>query len=652
MKARIAFFTTILGLSLFTSAQAANFNITGTSTTAQTLTAQSGTVTASGLLNIGGSTTAVGFGAGSSVLINSGTIRQTGDGRTLRNNSGAANLTVTNNAGALIQAADADAFQISVANSSITLNNSGRILSLNAAKGGAQAIDWDGIKTGANTLNNFATGIIRANYADGVRMGVSGTLNNQGLIEAIPFLEVDSASGLDDASSSDGVDVQANSNVRISNSGTISGRHGLTGGETASGFTVFVTNTTGGVIKGINGSGINIDGNVSSPGGATISNAGTITGTFDFATYEQGDGDGVDVDGIVTLTNSGTIRGINAGGAGNNSEGVSIGGGTVTNSGLISGENSAPGGAKGNGILVNNSETGLAAFAATTVTNSGTIRGTTGFGIKMIGNFNDTVTNNAGGVVRGADLLGVIQTGTGNDTVTNRGTITNDNATGLAIALEAGNDILNVEGGTAIITGNISGGTGTNTANFNPGSGNSFSYAGQISNFSTVEIQSGTVTFSGENTYSGTTSVTGGTLMLEGDNRLNNAGSLELDGGTLRLSGGSEQTLASLSLLSDATIDLSNTGSITFLDFGIFADGANLSIVNYNFALPEALQFLGDFTADGDFAFFLSGLTINGESAQASYEDGYTRVIPEPSTYALIALALGFLAIMRKRRTA
>lgn len=652
MTPRAAFITAVFGSALLSSVQAANFNISNTTSSGQTLTAQSGTVTSTGLLSVAGSTTAVGFGAGALILINSGTIRQTGDGRALRNNSGAASLTVTNNTGALIQAADADAFQISVANTSITLNNSGRIFSLNASQGGAQAVDWDGIKTGANTLNNYATGIIRANYADGVRMGVSGTLNNQGLIEAVPFLEVDSTTGLDDASSSDGVDVQANSNVRITNSGTIQGRHGITGGETASGFAIFVTNTTGGVIRGLNGSGLNIDGAVASPGGATVVNAGTITGSHNYALYEQGDGDGVDVDGIVTLTNSGTIRGINAQGAGNNSEGVSIGGGTVTNTGLISGENNAPGGAVGNGILVNNSDTGLAAFAATTVTNSGTIRGTTGFGIKMIGNFNDTVTNNAGGTIRGADVLGVIQTGTGNDTVTNRGTITNDNATGLAIALEAGNDILNVEGGSAFITGNISGGTGTNTANFLPGAGNSFSYAGQISNFSTVNIASGTVTLSGQSTYTGTTSVTGGTLVLDGDNRLSSSSSLELDGGALRLTAGSEQTFASLSLLSDATIDLSNTGAIAFLDFGTFADGANLSIVNFNYDAVEALQFLGDFTADGDFAMFLSGLTINGQAAQASFEDGYTRVVPEPSTYALIALALGFLAIMRKRRTA
>ncbi len=177
----------------------------------------------------------------------------------------------------------------------------------------------------------------------------------------------------------------------------------------------------------------------------------------------------------------------------------------------------------------------------TTVTNSGTIRGYSGFGIKMIGSYNDTITNNAGGTIRGAGTGAAIQTGDGSDTVTNAGAIIGDN--GSAIDLEGGNDSLKIQGSSASITGNVSGGTGTNTVEIDLGSGNSFAYAGSLSNFSTVQIKSGTTTLTGANAYTGTTQVTGGTLVLDGNGRLSDTSTLNLDGGRLELSDDSAQPL-------------------------------------------------------------------------------------------------------------
>ncbi len=134
---------------------------------------------------------------------------------------------------------------------------------------------------------------------------------------------------------------------------------------------------------------------------------------------------------------------------------MSIGGGTITNAtgASIYGQNNTGTAAAGNGILVDDSNGG-AAYAATTVTNSGTIRGYSGFGIKMIGSYNDTITNNAGGTIRGAGTGAAIQTGDGADTVTNAGAIIGDN--GSAIDLEGGNDTLKIQGGSANITGDVS----------------------------------------------------------------------------------------------------------------------------------------------------------------------------------------------------
>ncbi|MGQ0622837.1 MAG: beta strand repeat-containing protein [Panacagrimonas sp.] len=530
---------------------AADFTVTASDSAAKTLnpgasTVQTGTVTAAGDLNVGGSTVAVTVsGTGTANVLNSGMIRQTGTGRTIDNSGGAnvVTLNITNNAGALIQAANSDVIRVNVAGSTITLNNSGSVVSPNPSAGGSQALDWAAITTGGNTLNNFATGIVQATAADAMRPGVNGVVMNAGLISAVPVIETGNV-----VSGSDGIDAQSNTGVMVTNSGTVSGRHGITGSASGSAaFTISVTNSSGGILTGLNGSGINIDNNGANLGGATVLNNASIIGNFDSSKYVAGDGDGVDVDGLVTLTNNGFIRGLGAGGNGsdglpNNPEGVSIGGGSIVNNlgAEITGEDTTGSGTKGRGILVDNSS-GSNAFAATTVTNSGLIRGFGGYGIKLIGSFADTLTNNATGTIRGAGTVGegaAIQTGGGGDTLTHRGAIIGDN--GLAIDLQDGDDMLVIEGGGASISGGVSGGAGSNTLSLNPGLGNGFSFAGEFSNFATVEIQSGTVTLSGASTYTGDTLVTAGTLVVTNasSNATGSGTVLVRDGATLAGNGG------------------------------------------------------------------------------------------------------------------
>jgi len=525
------------GTALF----AAGFTITGTTTSNQTFSSGTGTVTSTGLLSVNNTSTVTDAidVTGNATLINSGTIQQTttsaNAGRAIRVNTANVSLTITNNAGALIQAADADPFQINKASDSVTMYNYGTVNSLNASAGGAQAIDWSAINTGANTLYNYSTGLLQASEADAVRPGVNGVVYNYGQIKS------SSSTG----SSSDGIDVQTNSGIQVTNYGTglIEGaRHGITGGTNT--FTLSVTNNSGGIIKGDNGSGINIDG-FNANETVTINNDGTITGKG-----VTGDGDGVDVDGVVNVTNTGTIKSLNSAGAGatiETSEGITVGGGTIINSGTIEGDvvvgNTT---AVGRGITLagvdkdtsGNSIPLQGIYVSSTITNTGLIKGQSDSGIAVGGSataFTVTINNLAGGIIEGGGTAAAILTGSNNSTINNAGTII-ANASGKAIDFGAGNDTLNITGGSASITGDISGGSGTSTMTVDPGIGHSFNYAGAISNFSGVEIKSGTVTLSGSSNYNGITKVSGGKLVITGSQTASVSGTVA-GGSTLQVDG-------------------------------------------------------------------------------------------------------------------
>jgi hypothetical protein len=183
---------------------ASSFTISSPSTTAQTLgsgAGQTGTVTETGSLTVSGGTTAVAVTGNTATLTNLGTISQTGTGRVVRDNTGVSGLNITNgsltNATAKMQSADADVIQMNVAGGSVLLNNYGSLISLNASGGGAQAVDFNAITTSANTINNFAAGVMQASEADAVRPAVNGVVYNAGLIKSITTT----------GSSSDGVDV-------------------------------------------------------------------------------------------------------------------------------------------------------------------------------------------------------------------------------------------------------------------------------------------------------------------------------------------------------------------------------------------------------------------------------------------------------------
>lgn len=624
-----------LALALPTWAQftPAGPTITGT-VGAQTLSAGTGTILSGGAISIASNGVALTM-TGSSTLVNNGSILTAGTGRAIDSNAGTANLTITNNG--LIRSLATDALRVNTAASSVWLTNSGTI----EVTAGGQAIDWAAITTGSNRLDNLAGGVISAVGDDAVRPGTNGIVNNAGIISATP-------TGGVSPSGSDGIDVRTFSGIQISNSGLISGRHGIATDGANSASTITITNQAGGVIQALNGSGINIDGVFSTVTATVFNQAGaTIKGGV-LATATTGDGDGIDVDGILTLTNAGNILGLGAKGGGNNAEGIAAGGGSIVNlaSGRIVGSTllaDAPSGdptRAGNGILIDDSNGGNA-VAATTISNSGLIQGVTGFAIKLIGNFANTITNLAGGLIQGAGSVpgsgAAIQTGNGDDTIVHAGSIVGLN--GLAIDMQGGRNTLVVQGGAASIVGDVSGGAGgtNNLLRFALGAGNGFAYSGAFSDFQTVELESGAVTLSGANDFG--------------------AAELRLAGGSLRIETPGDVAFHRLSLLDDALLDLAGVSSLTFDELGTVAGGKTLSFVDADAAQAYAFRFLGDLTGDGGFLALIGATTINGLAARYSFDGAYTLIaqasqVPEPAGLAMLGLSLVLLVASRRRASA
>ena len=660
----------ILALLATGQAGAAGFTVAGTSNTAQTLSSGTGAVTAGSTLDVHDGNIAVTVTGNNTTIDNQGTMTQSGTGsnanRLIRDNTGVAGLVVNNgsatNAAALMVTSDADVIQMNKAKSSVTLNNWGTMLSNNASAGGSQAVDFNAV-TGANTVNNYATGLLKALEADAVRPGFNGVVNNWGAILSVTTT----------GSSSDGIDGQSNSGIVVNNFGKVAGgRHGITGGaaDANTAYTMSVSNALGGVIRGDNGSGINLDG-FNGKQVVTVNNAGLIVGNG-----VTGDGDGVDVDGLVNLINTGVIRSLNAvpeaGESVSFSEGLSVGGGTITNAGTIEGLVAAGNTAgKGIGITLtgNDITTGVNAgnrdglYGNATVTNQagGLIRGQNSSAIVAKGlasGFAVTINNNAGATLQGGGTSdAAVQLGADAAAINDAGRI-DGSSSRVAIAGGSGNLTVSITGGQASVLGDIVGGVNAvNKMTISPGAGNSFAYASGISNFSSVEIASGTVTLSGQNTYTGTTVIDGGaTLALDGANRLAAASKLDLEGGTLKLvdvHGANGQEFALVSLGQDSAIDLGGS-SLTVDALGNVVAGKTLAVTDWlaSTSPTYALRFLGDLTGNAAFLALMSDTTVDGLGASVRFDGVYTDVtaVPEPANLALLLAGLGLVGVSVRRR--
>jgi VCBS repeat-containing protein/autotransporter-associated beta strand protein len=296
-----------------------------------------------------------------------------------------ASFTLTNHEDASIQSTD-DAIRLTTGGSAaftgtVHIDNSGTIETVGVGSG--QALDLNDITAttlGQVIVDNQATGVLESGDADAVRGSAYTIFNNHGLIQ--------SHNGAVDSSGNDAIDFQANVGGVVNNfsDGHIIGaRHGITGDEA-------VTIDNAGEITGQLGAGVNLDTLASVTATLTNESGGVITGNADGTS----DGDGVDIDGLVTIYNHGDIEahGTWTGGL---SEAVSVGGGEIHNysGGLIHSVQRA--------ITIDDSNLGNA-FGATTITNDGVITGDSGEAISITDTFADTLINR--GTINGSVALG------------------------------------------------------------------------------------------------------------------------------------------------------------------------------------------------------------------------------------------------------
>jgi len=480
-RGAVVLLTSMLLATTGTGALAASFHDTsGTDTSAKTLNNNE-----TGIIDLGAtlktSSKAITI-AGTNVTINNaGTVQSTG-GRGIDTSfaSGNFNISVTNSG--TITAATADAFRINAdrGNGTVSIVNSGTISETGTGSNNGQALDFANItsSTGTTTITNMATGVITAADADAVRPGTNATINNYGRIQSF---------APPGSTGNDGIDFQSTGTGSVNNyaGGQIIGaRHGITGD-------LPVTIYNEGSITGQAGSGINFD--TASNTTMMVTNKGTITGNA-----VSSDGDGIDIDGLATINNYGTIKAVGTF-AGETNEALALGGGTINNyaGGVIDSVQRA--------ITIDDSNLGNS-FGATTIYNEGTITGEDGEAIKITSNFDTTLTNK--GTITGSTVI----VGNGNDTIN----LYTGSSTG-SINSGAGNDTINLEGTG---TGTLANVTHVETLNVHGGTwslnGNFLFFGGvNVAEGATAVVSGGTIT--ADVTNNGTVSVQGGSQTFAGN---------------------------------------------------------------------------------------------------------------------------------------
>jgi|GEM_PF-264142 len=368
---------------------------------------------------------------------------------------------IQNNAGGLIQGADAAIRINDYAASYIAIDNAGTIRSLNGEGLELSRAGW--FMDGASVTNR-ASGVIHSTFNDGIKASDKSRIINHGEISTGDTRTAsDEFDGID--AGSPGIDTGIA--VSVDNQGLISGgRHGIATLRDA-------TLVNVGTVTGRNGAGFFSAGNGEVSNRYTGIISGNVSGLHD------ADGDGIRIANVALITNSGIIQGtgasgVNQHGAANTSEGLSIGGGSITNAGapapgmsaaLISGAN--------NGILIDDGNGG-SAVAATTLNNGGIIRGLDGFGVKFVGDFADEVRNS--GLISGSN--------------------------GLALDMGGGDDRLTLLNGSSF-EGLVDGGTGHNTlvmtVDNDTAPAGSF---GDSRNFQVLEVRRGNWTLTGKGDFS------------------------------------------------------------------------------------------------------------------------------------------------------
>jgi autotransporter-associated beta strand protein len=301
-----------------------------------------------------------------------------------------------------------------------------------------------------------------------------------------------------------------------------------------------------------------------------------------------------------------------------------------------------------------------------------------------------SVRNGSTLIVGNASALGSTTSGT---TINNAANTTLDlngfNVGNEAITLVGANSrvVNNNTSSAATVAGSIT------TTNGQIGGSGNLTASGVISSATAsgfTKVGTGTVTLSGNNTYTGTTTVSAGSLIVNGNQSgatgvltvaanatLGGSGTI---GGPTTISGilAPGNSIGTLTVANDVTW---NSGNSWVFELGavagpsILSPGSSdlLAITGGNDFLKGGVgPFTFDFAGTGDFGWYklvdwaggsttfdvldFTGVNLGGVyTSEFAIQDNalYVNVVPEPSTYALLALAaagLGSHVIRRRRR--
>lgn len=345
------------------------------------LITNSGTISGSGL-----STSAIGFLDGVGATLNA-TINNTGD--------------ITAEFDAILMSAG------TVTDGEVSITNSGSIVGSNGTVGTGNAIDF------AAASGSFLTTIVNGGDIFGINaaaivIGATGNITNNSQIAG-------GFSG-DYFEDGDAIFYAAGATGTVTNNdvGVLQGdRHGINAGANSA-----ITVVNNGQINGFNGAGIRSLGSVNLLNFDVVSGLSNAAATDLFGPagvpdgVADGDTAGIQVDGQISVDNFGGINGFAASGHGadkllNTAEGIHAGGGDIINrvDATIFGQDI--------GILIANGRSGDSLFL-TTINNSGTISSNISFGIQIVGNFADTITNS--GTINGGGGTAILF-GAGNNTL-------------------------------------------------------------------------------------------------------------------------------------------------------------------------------------------------------------------------------------------
>ena len=327
-----------------------------------------------------------------------------------------------NNSGRITGAANAGV-RLTGTDATVTVTNSGTI------QGGTYGLNY-GNNAITSLQNTTKASAIRGGRNEALRTASLATLNNEGNI----------ASSSAAAITLTGTTTQM---ATVSNSGTIQGQtHGLDYGAH-----VITRLNNSGAIIGTTGAGVTLTGTTTQA--ATITNTGTIRGgTYGLnygnnpiasltntspRTLRGGSREALSAGSLLTLNNSGTILSDKASAI--RLTGTATRAADITNSGTIQGN-------------IHGLDYGNNAIA--TLTNSGTIRATTGIGVKAAG----LTTLNNTGTIEGNTGIQIARTGNGQTgaTINNAGTLRSlKGASGTALDLQGpGRDTLKLQAGSTL----------------------------------------------------------------------------------------------------------------------------------------------------------------------------------------------------------